>query len=90
MNTAMPIRIIGINETGHETGNDLMCDGRDLPWLQDTDATQVWDRWTHVYRDVIIVGPDNVPIEAFNLTTQDLSDPANYAALRQKFLDAAN
>ncbi len=80
--------ILGLNEDGHEGSNDLMCEGRDLPWLQDTPADGVWDSWTHVYRDVIVLGRDNIPVGVYNLSSQDLGDAANFAALKQLFLDA--
>ena len=35
------MRILGVNAAGQEAGNALMCDGRTLPWLQDTQAADV-------------------------------------------------
>ena len=67
-----------------------MCDGRDLPWLQDTEELKVWDHWPHEYRDVIIVGTDTSSVGVYNLTNNDLSVPENYDALKQMFLDAAS
>ena len=37
------IQIIGVNAIGHESDNADMCEGRDLPWLQDTVELNVWD-----------------------------------------------
>lgn len=80
--------ILGINEAGFEEANDLMCDGRDLPWLQDTVEDDVWNSWTHVYRDVRILDRDGVEVSVYNLTDNDLGDPANYDALRGAIEDA--
>ncbi len=89
------IQIIGINERGHEVGNDVVTDGRDLPWLQDVDADEngvsdVWyDRWDIVYRDVMVVDADNVHVASYNLTTFDLADQQNYDDLKALLISAA-
>ena len=83
------VQIIGINEAGYEAGNDTMTDGRDLPWLQDTDDAMVWDTWDVAFRDVVIVDERNVEIARFNVTSNSLSSDANYEALRDLFIDAA-
>ncbi len=67
------VAIIGINEDGHEDGNDDFCDGRDLPWLQDTTTVGMWDDWGVVYRDVYILDADGALLEVYNLSTHDLS-----------------
>ena len=78
------IRIVGVNEVGHEAGNPLITEGRDLPWLQDNDndgnfQSDVWyDSWNVTFRDVIILDADNVEVGRFNLTTNDLADVENY------------
>ncbi len=82
--------ILGINEVGHETGNPNITAGRDLPWLQDTIAAQVWSSWGVTFRDVIILDEQNVPYASYNLTTHDLADPANYAELMSLFTAAAS
>ena len=41
-------------------------------------------------RDVIVLGPSNEWVGSFNLTTNNLSDPDNYDALLQLFVDAAS
>lgn len=78
-----------MNQFGFEASNEAMCEGRDLPWLQD-DATQnVWAAWAVTYRDVIILDEENIPVAVYNLTSQSLAVQANYDALRQLFLDVA-
>ena len=42
----------------------------------------MWTQWRVVYRDVIILDGDNVPVETYNLTTYSLADSANYEALK--------
>lgn len=83
------VRIIGVNEIGHESGNADFTDGRDLAWLQETQDDRVWDVWGVTYRDVIILGGDNSVRAVFNLTTQDLEEQANYDELKSLFIEAA-
>jgi len=81
-----PVRILGVNGIGLESGNTLVCEGRDLPWLQDTVDEHVWSQWQVTYRDVVILDGANVPVGVYNLTDHDLADPANYAELRALLL----
>ena len=60
-----------------------------MPWLQDVPAVDVWSTWAVTYRDVIILDEDNVVVGVYNLTTNDLAVPANYAALRDMLISAA-
>jgi len=53
----------------------------DLPLLQDTVKDDVWTSWEVTYRDVVILDEDNHQVDVFNLTANDLNDPANYQAL---------
>lgn len=79
----------GVNETGFDSANADMCEGRDLPWLQEGPTDGVWTSWNVTYRDVIILDRDNVFVTAFNLTDQDLGVTANYEALRGLLEEAA-
>jgi hypothetical protein len=88
-NAATIIRLGGVDQIGAEGGNPEMCNGRDLPWTQDTAAENVWVDWQVNYRDVVVLDADNVPVAVYNLTTHDLNDPANYAELKQILKDAA-
>jgi len=85
----LDIQIIGMNEPGFESGNDLMTDRRDLPWLQDTHDDMVWDSWDPVYRDVILLDENNVEVGRYNLTGTDLGEADNYTDLLELFVDAA-
>ena len=93
--TDVPITILGMNQIGHEIGNDSTTEGRDIPWLQDVDAnadgdSDVWlTSWDFVYRDVVIVDANNEFVEAYNLTQNDLGEPANFNAHKQMLIDAA-
>lgn len=91
----LDIQLLGINAAGLETGNSLITSGRDIPWLQDVDGnhdglSDVWHSWGVTYRDVVIVDAENARVEAFNLTTHDLSNPDNYNTLRQRLIDVAS
>ena len=88
--TAIPIRILGINETGQESGNAGIVVGNTIPWLQDTAAQNVWSDWKVTWRDVIILDDANNVAGIFNLTDHDLQDPAQYNALKALLLDVAN
>ncbi len=61
-----------------------------LPWLQPIAGEDVWTPWQVEYRDVVILGPGNERLGVFNLTEHDLSDPANYAALKNQLIEAAD
>ena len=63
-----------------------MAEGGDIPLLQDTADEDAWNRWAATYRDVVILDADNVKVDVFNLTPQDLANPENYAALKQRLL----
>ncbi len=72
-----------MNGIGLEAGNDSFTDGRDLPWLQDVAGVDVWDSWTVTYRDVIVLDADNVVVDVYNLTDNDLADPVAYQAMSE-------
>ncbi len=90
MSTKVPIRILGVNGQGLESGNPTITAGRSLPWLQDTAAANVETAWQAGYRDVVIVDAKNFSLQAFNLTDNDLSVPANFDALKKLLVDTAN
>ena len=89
------IEIIGVNELGQESANDLMTNGRDLPWLQDVDTnnngeSDVWDeQWNAEWRDVILVDSDGVRRGDYNLTPNDLGNSANYELLKSTAVSLA-
>lgn len=87
--TTRPVVILGVNEAGQEADNDLMCQGRTLPWLQDTKAVNVWGSWHVTWRDVFVLDQDNKIITIYNLTDHDLTDTTNYAHLKGVLLNAA-
>ena len=78
------VAILGVNESGHEVGNPSMTDGRDLPWLQDVPAEDVWTTWAVAYRDVVIVDPEGRFVEAYNLSEHDLSEEEAYESLKER------
>ncbi len=89
------IAILGVNEHGQQSANDVITAKSDVPWLQDVDDNQnnvsdVWyDRWQITYRDVWLVDEANELASVFNLTSHDLANPANYNALRQMVVETA-
>ncbi len=86
---AVPVRLFAVNEPGHASGFALLDPSHSLPWLQDTEAADVWSSWAVTYRDVVILGPDNERLGVFNLTEHDLSKQANHDALKALLRQAA-
>jgi hypothetical protein len=88
-NDALPIQIVGLNESDKTTTDSFTSD-RDLPWLQDTVDQSVWKEWNIQYRDVLILDATNEPVMVFNLTQYNLSDSENYETVKTAFKDLAN
>jgi hypothetical protein len=80
----LEVHILGVNGAGLESGNAAICNGRDIPWLQDTAAAAVWTTWAVTYRDVIVLNKDNEVGDVYNLTTHDLGNAANYDELKSR------
>jgi hypothetical protein len=89
-NPTHPVQILGVNPVGQEADNDLMCQGRTIPWLQETAEHPVWTPWAVTWRDVVILDTRNVRFSVYNLTPHDLADSTNYAFLKRLILEAAN
>ena len=94
-NPDLSIKILGVNELGHDADNALMTAGRDLPWLQDIDddgnsSSDTWDSWDVTFRDVIITDATNVQVAVYNLTNNDLANSDNYSTLKQLLIDSAS
>lgn len=83
------IHLLGVNGVGYESGVPQMVGGRFIPLLQDTAEVDAWTAWAVVYRDVIILDRDNVPVGVFNLTDHDLAIMGEYETLKGMLLDAA-
>jgi len=86
---SMPVSILGVNAVGAESGNALMCQNRQLPWLQDTPETNAWGLWDVTYRDVVVLDGNNRYVKVYNLTIHDLANPTYYAELKEILLKAA-
>ena len=88
--TTLPIRILGLNAVGQESGNGDITAGRTLPWLQDTHSQDVWTRWKVTWRDVIVLDGDNKVAGIYNLTEHNLATAANYDSLKAFLMKVAN
>lgn len=84
-----PIQILGVNNMGSTSGVTGMCDGRDVPYLQDTPSENVWGSWSVTWRDVIILNGCNEVIDVYNLTDHSLQSPTNYDQLKNLLLAAS-
>jgi hypothetical protein len=80
--------ILGVNGIGFESANSLMTEGRSLPWLQDVQSVDLWTNWNVSYRDVIIFDKNGLRRSVYNLSSNDLSNPANQQTLKTMLLDA--
>ncbi len=85
----LAIELLGINETGFESANDTVSEGRDIPWLQDTSATDWWGTWTPTYRDVLILDGEGELAGVFNLTDKPITEDANYVELKALIVEIA-
>ena len=85
----LDIAIIGVNEAGHEGGNTSMCEGRDLPWLQDTSSANWWGTWSPTYRDVVILDSKGELAGVYNLTENSLESDDNYVELKALIVEIA-
>ncbi len=91
----LDIQFVGVNQAGLDYGNETFTDGVDLPWLQDVDAdgdgrSDAWAAWDVLPRDVVILDADNRPVATYNLTTHDIAEAENYAALKQLITEVAS
>ena len=66
-------RVLGVVEPGCASANEASCEGRDLPWLQDSPQSAMWESWGVVYRDVFILDSEGRLLEAYNLSMHDLA-----------------
>ena len=89
MGLPVAVRIHGLNEHGHQGGNEGACRDKDLPWLQETPEQPVWTTWAVTYRDVIILDGNNEVVGVYNLTEHNLGDPAKYNALKAMLIGFA-
>ncbi len=85
----VPVQILGVNAVGQEGANARACDGRDIPWLQDTADQNAWAAWAVTWRDVVILNEQNEPIGVYNLTAHDLADSTNFDELMGMLRQAA-
>lgn len=90
----LDVQLLAVNERGHESGNALATEGRELPWLQDVDANQdgfsdAWHLWEVTWRDVVILNGENEKVGVYNLTPNDLAEPNNFNTLKEMLVEAA-
>lgn len=76
------VQLLGVNDDGFEDASDLMAELGDIPLLQDTEAVDAWSRWGATYRDVVVVDAEGRFVAAYNLTRNDLGDPARFEELK--------
>jgi len=99
--TVRPIQILGINIKTQASSNPGICSApcdtdiprcgpRKLPWLQDTQAANVWTSWGVNADDIVVLDAQNRPIRVYTLLQgHSLELPANYAELKSILISAA-
>ncbi|NVB42919.1 hypothetical protein G6O69_34175 [Pseudenhygromyxa sp. WMMC2535] len=85
----LEIDILGVNGAGYESGNDLACEGNDIPWLQDTLEADWWGSWNPTYRDMIILDGEGALAAVYNLTDKPVTTDANYDELYALLVELA-
>ncbi len=80
-NPESKIRILGVNRDDAASGVELAVEGNSIPLLQDTTRVGSWELWQVTYRDVVILDAENERVAVYNLTTHNLENPDDYAAL---------
>ena len=94
------IQILAINQIGNGAGASLVASLGDLPMVEDNSSDDIWNTWhamapnpsTHSgapWRDVHILDSQNEIVYTYSLTLNNLSNPQNFATLKQMFVDAA-
>ncbi|MDP2316592.1 MAG: hypothetical protein Q8P41_27105 [Pseudomonadota bacterium] len=83
------MQILHVNAIGHDSGLVTLEASTDLPILQDDTTADVWNQWGATWRDVYVLDNDNEVYAVYNLTSNSLADPANYAALYDLFVEAS-
>lgn len=84
-----PIRILGVNEAGQESGNAVITRSLGLPWLQETAAARAWSAWEVELRDLVVLDRRNARVRVYNLTSHNLGERANYDELMSILKSAA-
>ena len=87
---------------GAEAGTSLFeAEVHTLPMVNDSTTDLIWEQWgsfcpteeheetNNLWRNLYILNASNQCVEVYNLTLHNLSNPANFAELKQKLIDAA-
>jgi len=88
-----PELAIQLLAVGRSDARDVSLSGMsalgDLPVLWGPDVGGVWTDWDAGFRDVIVLNASNEKVAVFNLTSESLSSPANYEALKSALIETA-
>ena len=84
------ITLIGVNEDGFNSGNSSVSSVSSLPLINDNSTDQIWNTWGVTFRDVVILNEDNQIVGSFNLTSNSLSNSANYDSLKNMLVTEAS
>jgi hypothetical protein len=86
------VELLGVNQPAAdlEEYNRLTTATNLLPWLQDTAQANVAALWNAAYRDVMILDSSNRVTGVMNLSTYDLTLPANRDRLKEMLRTTAN
>ena len=85
----VPIHLLGVNLVGYEAGNAAICQGRDLPWLQDTAEQNATGKWSALAFHLIILDAQNQFLADADLSAKSLATQLNYDELKAQLVAAA-
>ncbi|MDP7038166.1 MAG: hypothetical protein QGI45_03340, partial [Myxococcota bacterium] len=92
----LSISLLGINQEGHDSANDVVSENAavTLPWLQDNADADVWSLWNANWRDIIILDKNNKYYSTFSVhgdhnPLESEADGSNRIALKNMLIAAA-
>lgn len=82
------VRLLTVNEVGHDSGIPELAAITDLPILQDDADTMVWSTWGVTWRDVYVLDGRNEIVAVYNLSEHSLANPDYYEELKSILIAA--
>ncbi len=86
------VALLSINDKNktNQTAINSYCNGRTIPFLQDTAGENVYASWMVSKDDIVLVDKQGNMSETIDLAQSNLTQTANYDALMQKLKDLAD
>ena len=84
----LEVDIVAVNGAEYAASLEAVFADTTIPVVQDSDRVRVWRAWEADWRDVYVLDRENAVSAVYNLTDNDLADPANQDALVELFVAA--